>query len=273
MRSTILIFLLVAAASFLWLRSGDRLHPVEVPLEDTKTWMERMREPGEILFVAREPVATAAVDPVPPTTPSRTVSTLGPLDEPVEAALVANFQVQLQSLEQQIRDCPASADGDPLGQLEAELKVAELTLTKVRKEFAIDQIRANDYVTVRAAGPLPPKADGYDQMGHSNVIHRGEAVQVVFYVPQGDARVRGAIEYRNALYQGYWEAFVATFNAQPLETRKARIARHRQARSQHQAQHTNANIRDRLSPEELKAAIIRGPIEIDDVSWTLSVIR
>lgn len=149
MRATILIFLLVAAASFLWLRSDDRPRPVEVPLEDTRTWMERMREPGEILFVARESVAAAAMDPAPPIAPSRTVSTLGPLDEPVEAALVA----------------------------------------------------------------------------------------------------------------------------QPLETRKARIARHRQARSQGQAQPTNANIRDQLSPEELKAALIRGSIEIDDVSWTLSLLR
>lgn len=267
MRPTIAILVLVAAAALLWFWSGDPPRPVEVPLEDTTTWMERMREPGEIAFVAREPVQG---DALPPSAPSRTVATLGPLDESVEVDLIANFEQQVRSIEQQIRDCPRPADGDPLGQLGAELKVADLAWTRARMEFASDMIRAKDYATVKTGTQLPPEVDGFDRIVHGNERLRDEAVLVVFYVPRGHDRLRGAHEYRNALYQGYWEAFIANFNAQPLDTRKARIARHRQATSQQQSQLRNQNVSERLSPEELQASIIRGPIEIDDATWTLS---
>lgn len=83
----------------------------------------------------------------------------------------------------------------------------------------------------------------------------------------------GTRERRTALHWRYWETFVATFNAQPLAARKARIERHLQARSQQQEGRGNGDANHQLTPEELQASIIRGPIEIDDGMWTLSLRR
>lgn len=177
MRLTVAVLLLVGVAAWLWLGSDERPSPVEARSEDTTMRMERMHEPGKLTSVQREPVQ--AVDTG---TPSRAAATLGPLDEPVETALIASFEQQVRSCEQQIMDSPRRTDGDPLGELGADLRVAELQVTAAQMKLATDLIRAKDYVTVKAGTQLPPEVDGFDRIVHGRERVRGEAVEVVLQV-------------------------------------------------------------------------------------------
>ena len=267
------VLALVAATTLIWLRSNVQPRPADVTLQTPTDSTRDSSHRSAPDVIARELVSDAAETegPDPDRAPWRAVATMGPLDAPVEVVLIANFDQQIESLEKQIRDGLDRVSGNALAQLENELSVAELTLGKVRKEIAVDLIRKHDYVTCRASDALPPPVEGFDQMGHSSVINQGENLQVVFYIPRDDARQRGALEYRNALFWGYWESFVATFNAQPVETRKARIALHRRGQAQQQARSRNVQVHDPLTPEELQEAVLIGPLAIDDATWTLAL--
>ncbi len=235
--------------------------PPEVPIADVERHMPPLAGSGKA--VSRTEVDRAEERSLSTDIASRGVETLGRLDGAAEAGVVEDWESQRRSLDGRIANLVTPASGDPLAVLRAALDAAELRLEKVRRDALIDMTEKHDYATIKAQGARPPDVEGFEQVVHGPVSRAGkESVDVVFYLPVSDSRTKAARDHWTKVYWEYYGQYVEHFNAQPLAVRRARIRAYNEAMSQRT--YPKREGQGGLSPEEIQAAMIPGPIGVDE---------
>jgi hypothetical protein len=239
----------------------------EVDLEQKQVWMDRLEEAGSVVF--REQAGTRSPSDE---LASVTVTTFGPLGAGALALATEDLSSQLVHLQAKIDAVPGSsaeAKGRT-GELRLALDAAQLLLAKARIELVVDMLGRGDYATIAVDAPRPPEVDGFDRVIHGPVPGPdGKSCELVFFVDQNNARFTEASEYRAAIYWEYWRAFVDDFNQRSIEDRKARIALHDRA----QEQRSGGTVEEEMTPEELQAAVLVGPLTVDRVQHLLGLRR
>lgn len=240
--------------------------PIDATVRDSSKSIEPVQKPGD---VALRNAVSAGSHLRSSDLVGKSIATFGRLTDAEEAAFISDIESQVRSIEQKI-DAHEGARSDPLAALRSALDAAELVWLKARLERVVEMIKAHDYATFKSNGSRPPEVPEFDRIIHGPVTRvDGEPLDAVLYVSIHDSSLRAPFDHWRSLHREYWSQYVDEFNSLPVEERRRRIALHDEAR----AQQSKGDAAGRLTPQEIQAATISGPVEIERETPSLRVRR
>lgn len=254
--AVVVVLILLVGGALLWMNPGSGIEPAP---DEVREVPQQLARPASKTSKA-EPPRSRAVGraEIRESTGTRD-------DDALVDSVSASFERQIEQFRRDLRRHRGPEGEGVLASLKSELEIADLSWTIARMEVSIALLEAGNYSKIAAGTRVPDAEHGFDRIVHGSEWVNGDRYEIVVFVPWKHSGCREARERYTTAFSSYWKAFMEDFNAAPLEVRRARILQHERARAQRSGDDQG------MTPEEVEAALLRGPIRIDETTCTVSL--